>query len=220
MAVVATSVQCEAEFLNSFEVIKMRLMFGMLNRPDDLIEMAPDVRDRMAPDFDDLNAGVAAYGHPSRQGLRGGVSVAPFGVVPVRDVIQNASPERSWYRDGPRYGNWCGGQWSGGVISPPGSAMGAAEPIDSMDEICRAHDFCYERAGTSSDGMRACDRKLIRDLEELPTFHGDWPRSPPGSAIGAELYRRGMAGAFRIKDGLVPDVNMMPAGDPLAGLRR
>ncbi|MEW6645395.1 MAG: hypothetical protein AB1586_33200 [Pseudomonadota bacterium] len=197
----------------------MRLMFGMLNRPDDLVGMAPDVRDRMAPDLNDPSAGIGAYNYPMRQSPRGGVSIAPFGIVPVSEVVQNTSPGRSW-RDGPRYGNWCGGQWSGGKFSPPGSSMGSAEPIDSMDEICRTHDFCYDQAGTSSDGMKACDQKLVRDLEQLPTFHGDWPRSPPGSAMEAELYRRGMAGAFRLKSSLVPDVNIMPAGDPLAGLRR
>jgi len=96
-----------------------------------------------------------------------------------------------------------------------------------MDEICRAHDSCYDQAGTSDEGMNACDQKLIRDVGQLPTFHRNWPRSPPGSTIEAELYRRGMEDAFRIKSGIfqlkksmVPDVNMMPAGDPLAGLRR
>jgi RHS repeat-associated protein len=61
-----------------------------------------------------------------------------------------------WYRIpfrelfGPYYGQWCGGNWSGGKIpSRNNGQMGTAPPIDSLDDCCKSHDFCYDACDKS-----------------------------------------------------------------------
>jgi hypothetical protein len=40
----------------------------------------------------------------------------------------------------PNYGNWCG-------LNHPKDINKAAEPIDDLDTICQAHDYCYLEKG-------------------------------------------------------------------------
>ena len=56
----------------------------------------------------------------------------------------------------PIYGYWCG----------PGYSMGNTDPVpfDSLDNICKTHDQCYEREGYSNC---KCDFELVRSVREV-----------------------------------------------------
>jgi len=57
----------------------------------------------------------------------------------------------------PIWGNWCGPGHGGGTV------------VDKIDQACKNHDLCYERAGniTFPAYNCACDKQLLRDLEAI-----------------------------------------------------
>ena len=55
----------------------------------------------------------------------------------------------------PVYGNWCGENYPLSGYDP--------RPVDAWDSACRTHDKCYDSGGSRA----ACDRALVRELEEL-----------------------------------------------------
>jgi hypothetical protein len=127
---------------------------------------------------------------------------APFGLK-LADATRwtNTDGGRSIF-DGPTNGNWCGQYWSGGRFSPPGAPMGAAPPLDSGDEACMRHDFCYDRAGDDSARIRACDRALVDELKALPQDVTGWSRPPrPGTEGQTDRYRNGAIFYFNRKNG-------------------
>jgi len=85
-----------------------------------------------------------------------------------------------------RYGNWCGKSWSGGRqgrIIP----QNPAGPIDSVDECCMAHDYCYaavegcKTCSQQDDSPQklSCDRTLVSCLSSLSGKAPQaWPRPP------------------------------------------
>jgi hypothetical protein len=102
--------------------------------------------------------------------------------------------------DWPTNGNWCGQYWSGGQYSPPGAPMGKAPPLDSGDEACMRHDFCYDRAGTDRAQLSTCDQSLIDELRALPNDSRQWPKPPrSGTESDTENFRDYMLDIFPIR---------------------
>ena len=115
--------------------------------------------------------GLGSYISQDPIGLEGGVNWYRYPINPLigwdpwglAEVIWKPGKGRS-ISDGPRYGNWCGGKWSGGVA---GGEVGSAPPVDSMDDICKSHDLCYG-PNPSNEKKLTCDAKMVKDLKKLP----------------------------------------------------
>jgi hypothetical protein len=107
--------------------------------------------------------------------------------------------------DGPRNGNWCGKNWSGGRNPRRnGGTSGGALPLDSLDDCCMAHDNCWvvcdtqptsgvPAADTSNRARcrRECDRTFVRCLNQLDGDCRNWPNRPRrGTEDDSNSYRR------------------------------
>ncbi|MBU1040417.1 MAG: hypothetical protein KKF77_04870 [Proteobacteria bacterium] len=98
--------------------------------------------------------------------------------------------------DGPKYGNYCGKNWTGGW-NPDlhGGMPGPLPSTDSADEKCRIHDFCYGDCTTNEAPVQCkadCDDTLVRNLESLPKDSSQWELQPPPSKEDqAEAMRDG-----------------------------
>ena len=98
-----------------------------------------------------------------------------------------------------RYGNWCGRNWSGGKKGPR-IPRNPAGPIDSVDECCMEHDYCWAKyeydcnpCGTSAEnkaGKKKCDEEFVRcakKLEGMPPQN--WPKPPKrGTEVDAYFF--------------------------------
>ena len=107
--------------------------------------------------------------------------------------------------DGPRNGNWGGGNWSGGWNpNQHGDQDGPGAPTDSGDECYMAHDHCYETPACNSSEPKsrrptiaACDRQLVQCLQQLPNDSRQWPRPPRrGTEPDSESFRNDAIGWF------------------------
>jgi hypothetical protein len=91
----------------------------------------------------------------------------------LNDALEHAI-ERSWY------GNWCGPMHSGAV---PGNG------VDSLDDLCEAHDNCYSLVPVTGDlyyecspkasGKYNCDKTFVDDMKDLDSDPLNWLRKPP-----------------------------------------
>jgi len=147
--------------------------------------------------FRDYDATIGRYEQSDLIGLRGGFNTY---------VYVSASPLRWSDQYGlegggfsTRYGNWCGRNWSGGQEGPriPKSPAG---PIDSVDECCMEHDYCWAKyeydcnpCGTSGEnkaGKEKCNQDFVRctkNLEGMPPQN--WPKPPrPGTGVDAYFF--------------------------------
>ncbi len=102
----------------------------------------------------------------------------------------------------PRYGNWCGPNWSGG-------SSGSAPPIDSLDNCCQQHDLCYGKnnllKAPFDDPRRVkCDQALVKCSKRLNSDPKLWP-SPAPCPKEAKKYRRKVLMVFPLEK-LKPDV--------------
>ena len=101
-------------------------------------------------------------------------SANPFGMSYTEAQGHSAQQLMYYYAnvrsitDGPTYGNWCGGKWSGGQISQ-GKYMGSEAPIDKLDQFCKQHDQCYSNLDNDPFDLKkvACNRELVRGAESL-----------------------------------------------------
>ena len=83
--------------------------------------------------------------------------------------------------DGPANGNWGGKGKSG-----PG------DPLDSADACYKEHDECWDRCGGNKECMAACNRALVKALQNLPGDSRKWPYPPrKGTEGDSETYRKG-----------------------------
>ncbi|ODB99618.1 hypothetical protein A3197_11865 [Candidatus Thiodiazotropha endoloripes] len=55
----------------------------------------------------------------------------------------------------PKYGNWCG-------LNHPSDPLTAPPPIDTLDSICREHDYCYLANGHMNCD---CDSAFIQAIK-------------------------------------------------------
>lgn len=124
----------------------------------------------------------------------------------LKDVLTHDTPKdyglglRDWgdsgrgFREGPKYGYWCGSNWSaGGNPSTEPSNTSNREPLDSLDEACQDHDLCTRSCRPDSeytDCQRSCDTDFVSELGKLDGPPKTWPR-PPHPALGdtAAHYR-------------------------------
>ncbi len=68
------------------------------------------------------------------------------------------------------YGNWCGPNWTGGMVGPYDVALSKKyiDPIDTLDNCCKIHDIAYSncRNAFACDGnsRKKCQTKANRAL--------------------------------------------------------
>jgi len=140
------------------------------------------------------DSGVGQYVTQDPIGLAGGLHFYDYPANPtlgtdplgLEEIIWTPGPKRS-ISDGPRYGNWCGGKWSGGVS---GGEVGNAPPLDSMDSICKTHDLCYG-PNPSKEKKLTCDTTMTKDLKALPEKPSEWPQpASKGTEESAKKYKK------------------------------
>jgi RHS repeat-associated protein len=115
---------------------------------------------------------------------------------PVNAVDPTGLESVSWggagrsLRDGPKSGNWCGQNWSGGWNPKQHNGhLGPGEPVSSMDAECKAHDLCYDRS-TSQQDKEECDKQLVEGLGRLPEDPREWENPPaPGTENSANWMK-------------------------------
>jgi hypothetical protein len=193
----------------------MRDVYGLLNLPPDDISSP---RTLIPAPFAPFGA---ALGGPQLSGPNDYVNI--FSVPqPLATGPALADATTQWYNldggrgvlDGPTHGNWCGGNWSGGQYSP-GPQMGSAPTIDSMDEVCKTHDFCYAQADGDRQRKLDCDRGLVGGLRALPDNPRDWQRPPPPDSSDqlTNWFREGAIKYFTPPES-GPNVPRLPYGYP------
>jgi RHS repeat-associated protein len=80
----------------------------------------------------------------------------------------------------PRYGNWGGLDWSGGIQIRAGQIGPNVSAVDQMDGYFKEHDYCcYNALKVSASFERklrlaGCDRTLYGELSSLPPNPNDW----------------------------------------------
>ncbi|WP_421901306.1 hypothetical protein [Maridesulfovibrio sp.] len=112
--------------------------------------------------------------------------LSPSGMLPTNGInptaITMGGRGRSW-ANGPKYGNWGGQLFSGGLT---GGLMGLAPAVDSADAAYERHDKAYAAAendwSLSPEERKAAiekaDRELVSDLEKIGVNSDNWD-SPP-----------------------------------------
>ncbi|TIH14876.1 hypothetical protein D0S45_12095 [Marinifilum sp. JC120] len=133
-----------------------------------------------------------------------------FDVDPTEKIRKMNSSPLKWggkgrsLFDGPKYGKWGGGKYSGGV---DGGKVGSAKPVDSSDEAYRKHDLEYERIKNmptlgdvneeQKKRIQKADEELVKDLEKLDSDSSKWTKPAKDSERkNAELYRKGAISWF------------------------
>lgn len=149
----------------------------------------------------------ARYYHPRVQrfisedpiGFQGGANFYVYvDNSPYRWIDPSGLDSTSWNNtrggrsrwDGPTNGNWGGKCWSGGQYSCGGDPSGSAPPVDSGDECYKRHDDCYTACAGNTFCMLACNKQLVKELDELPNDSRHWPNPPRlGTESDSESYR-------------------------------
>ena len=92
--------------------------------------------------------------------------------------------------NGPTNGNWGGKCWSGGQYSCAGYPSGSVPPMDSGDQCYERHDDCDTVCAGNKICIAACDRQLVKELDELSDDSRLWPNPPRlGTERDSERYR-------------------------------
>jgi len=135
--------------------------------------------------FRDYDPGIGRYEQSDPIGLRGGLNSYVY--VSAIPLLRADSFGLEGGGFSTRYGNWCGKNWSGGHNGPK-IPQNPAGPIDSVDECCMNHDYCYAKfecdsCGSGSEkkaGKEECDRVLVSCLDALKgKAPQNWPKAPP-----------------------------------------
>ncbi len=106
-------------------------------------------------------------------------------------------------KDGPKYGNWGGGRYSGGV---DGGKVGTKPPVDSSDEAYKEHDQAYEKTKNTpilgdvnaeqKRKIKEDDKMLVKKLKKLNDDPRKWDNPPKEKNVEDAKFFRGSAKAF------------------------
>jgi RHS repeat-associated protein len=163
--------------------------------------------------FRDYDPSLGRYVESDPIGLRGGrdtysyVSSAPLtsrDPLGLDETIWSPGSGRG-IGDGPRNGNWCGGNWSGGwVPSLHGGADGPKPPADSLDRCCMAHDKCFGKCDSIRDKSvfakcrYDCNSAFVSCQGNLCEDATKWPEPPrKGTEGDSQTFRDDAMRYFR-----------------------
>ncbi len=147
--------------------------------------------------FRDYDPSTGRYVQSDPIGLRGGLTT--FGYVSSSPLSRTDFYGLKDDGGVTRWGNWCGKNWSGGkngAVIPENPAG----PIDSVDECCIEHDYCYAKyecyekkckpPPEAKEGKKECDRVLVACLDKLKgKAPQNWPKPPKrGSETDAYMF--------------------------------
>ena len=101
--------------------------------------------------------------------------------------------------DGPRNGNWCGKNWSGGLNPQLNHGKdGLLGPVDSMDACCQVHDKCYGFVDNNScsgndEHKKKCNQELAACLNKLDRNPKNWLLPPPNGTDDSSSFFKNSA---------------------------
>ena len=110
--------------------------------------------------------------------------------------------------DGPKYGKWGGGRYSGGV---DGGKIGTEDPVDSSDEAYKKHDLAYEKIKNTpilgdvkkeqKRKIKEADKMLVKDLEKLDDDPRKWENTPEEKNVEDAInYKSNAKLIFNVKN--------------------
>ena len=138
-----------------------------------------------------LEGGMNTYGYV------GGRPLVRIDVLGLDETIWRPGPGRK-LGDGPRNGNWCGGNWSGGwAPSIHDGQSGPRPPVDGLDDCCMAHDKCWDACDRLPPGapreacvIGGCDKAFVKCLVDLGDDCTVWQRPPRlKTASDSQVFR-------------------------------
>ena len=136
--------------------------------------------------FRDYDPSIGRYVQSDPVWLKGGLNT--YGYVSMMPLSRS---DRFGLKDdggSTRWGNWCGKNWSGGKNDPviPSNPAG---PIDSVDECCMEHDYCFAKfecytkncklPDGAKEGKTECNKVFVECLDKLRgKAPENWPKPP------------------------------------------
>jgi RHS repeat-associated protein len=156
--------------------------------------------------FRDFDPGTGRYRQSDLIGLLAGLNTYSYVTnSPLRYADPQGLDETIWnirgdrgVSDGPRNGNWCGKNWSGGwATSAHGGLPGPMGPVDSLDSCCRTHDLCWDSCEhLVGDPMRyrdcryKCDKNIVKCLNDLDPDCTKWAHpARAGTEADSDMFR-------------------------------
>lgn len=116
-----------------------------------------------------------------------------LGSIPGTKIAGNAGFDFGIFsnRAGPKYGNFCGGGWTGG-------SNGKENPVDDLDVCCYHHDNCYKNDSLGVTN-KACNEMFKSCLNKLDADPSKWRKPPANGEITPKLFKNGAKIIFTIK---------------------
>jgi RHS repeat-associated protein len=156
--------------------------------------------------FRDFDPGTGRYRQSDLIGLLAGLNTYSYVTnSPLRYADPQGLDETIWnitgdrgVSDGPRNGNWCGKNWSGGwAPSAHGGLPGPMGPVDSLDSCCKTHDLCWDSCEhLIGDPMRyrdcryKCDKNIVKCLNDLDPDCNKWAHpARAGTEADSDIFR-------------------------------